>query len=166
MHLGSAPRQNYEASRRAAFYITADGLDDRECRFDDIGTRKGTTKLIRHAQLMDGERFFQTLFQAASGTRIQMHQLVMQVLQRPLRIGVVDHGIGVLQFSSDTGFMLFGQVIYDVAFLVNLAALDEGRLTRVPTDRRVQCFAAIQNIQLNQGRLRFLLRFNPSGCRD
>src|SRR6185437_11319174 len=73
-----------------AFYVTADGLDDRECRLDDIGTGQGTTKLIRYPQLMDGERFFKTFFQAASGTRIQVHQLVMQPLQRSLRIGIVD----------------------------------------------------------------------------
>ena len=78
---------------------------------------------------MDGERFCKTFFQAASSTRIQMHQLVMQPLQRSLSIDIVDHGIGVLQFSSDIGFMLFGQVIYDVAFLQSRA------LARQPQER-------------------------------
>ena len=54
--------------------------------------------------------------------------------------------------------MLFGQVIYDVAFLVNLAALDEGCLTRVSADRRLQCLAAIQNIQTRRAEIQAALQ--------
>jgi hypothetical protein len=52
-----------------------------------------------------------------------------------------------LEFLFYIGFMFVRQVIYDVAFLVNLAALDESRLASVPAYGRVQCFSTIQNIQ-------------------
>ena len=64
-----------------------------------------------------------------------------------LGLGVFGHGIGVLQFLPDAGFMFFGQVIDDVAPLVDLAALDERRLARVTAHRRCQRLAAVQDIQ-------------------
>ena len=38
---------------------------------------QGAAELIRHAQLVHGERFLQTLFQAARRARIQVHQLAV-----------------------------------------------------------------------------------------
>jgi hypothetical protein len=76
-----------------------------------------------------------------------MHQFEMQQLERTLGIHIIGHGIGILQFRSNVSFMLFRQVVYDIAFLVDLTTLEEGGLASVPTDGRVQGFTAIQHIQ-------------------
>jgi hypothetical protein len=47
-----------------------------------------------------------------------------------------------LQFPSDVGFVFLGQVIKDVAFHMDLAALNPGHLAGMPPHRRVQNFAA------------------------
>ena len=92
---------------------------------------------------MNGERLFETFLQAASCTRIQMHQFMMQALQRSFGVLIVGHRIGVLQFPSDIRFMVFRQVVQDVTFLVDLTALDECRLARVPAYGRLQRLAAV-----------------------
>jgi hypothetical protein len=51
-----------------------------------------------------------------------------------------------LPFPSEVGFILFRQVIDDVAFLVNLTALEEGCLASVPADRRRPGLAALYDL--------------------
>src|SRR5437870_2894893 len=63
-------------------HMAADGFDNRESGFDDIGAGQSPAKLIGYAQFMHGERLFESFLQTAGGTRIQMHQLMMQPFQR------------------------------------------------------------------------------------
>ena len=78
----------------------------------------------------------------------------MQTVQRTLGVSIVRHSVGVLEFSFDVGFVLVRQVIHDIAFLVDLAALDERSLAGVASHGRVQRFAAVQDIQPRQGKSR------------
>src|SRR3954471_19147202 len=95
---------------------------------------------------MDRERLFEAFLQTASRARVQMHQLEMQLFQRAFGIGIISHGRGVLPFPSEVGFILFRQVIDDVAFLVNLTALEEGCLASGPADRRRPGLAALYDL--------------------
>ena len=52
-----------------------------------------------------------------------------------------------LKFAFDVGFVFVRQVIHDVAFLVDLAALDEGSLAGVASHGRMQRFAAVEDVQ-------------------
>lgn len=71
----------------------------------------------------------------------------MQPLQCPLGVAVVRHRVCVLHFPSHVGFVFVRQVFHHVSFLMNLAALDEGGLPRVPPDRCVQRLASIENVK-------------------
>ena len=71
----------------------------------------------------------------------------MQTVQSTLGVGVVRHRVGVLEFPFDVGFVFVRQVIHDIAFLVDLAALDEGSLAGVAPHRRVQGFAPVEDVQ-------------------
>ena len=144
-------------ARPPTFHVPAHGFDNRESGLDHIGATERPAELIRHAQLVDGERFFHPFFQAARGARIQVHQLAMQTVQGTLGVGVVRHPVGVLQFPSDIGFVLVWQVIHDVAFLVDLAALDEGRLAGMASHRRMQRLPTIQDIQPRCGEVQTAL---------
>ncbi len=53
--------------------------------------------------------------------------------------------------------MFFRQVIHDVAFLVDLAALDEGSLTGVASHGRMERFAAVEDVQPRQGEVQAAL---------
>jgi hypothetical protein len=70
--------------------------------------------------------------------RIDVHQLAVQTVESALGVGVIHHRVGILQFSFDIAFVFLGKVIDHIAFLVNLASLDEGSLTRMPANRCVQ----------------------------
>src|SRR4051794_26810163 len=104
-------------------HITADGLNNREGRFDDVGAPQGAPKLVGYAQLMNCKRLFEPFLQAASRARIEMQEFAMQSFQRLLSVCVISHGISALQLSSDRRFMLFRQVIHNVPFLMDLTAL-------------------------------------------
>jgi hypothetical protein len=55
-----------------------------------------------------------------------LHQFAMQPFQRPLGVGVFDHGVGVLQFLLHRRLVLFWQMIYDrLARLGQLANLEQ-----------------------------------------
>jgi hypothetical protein len=51
------------------------------------------------------------------------------------------------KFSFDVDFVFVRQVIRDIAFLVDLAALDERSLASMASHGRVQCLAAVENVQ-------------------
>jgi hypothetical protein len=97
---------------------------------------------------MHGQGFFKTFFQAAGRARIQMHQFVMQALQRALGVLVIGHCIGALQLPPNIRFVLLGQMIDDIALLMDLAALDKGCLAGLPA-AQIQKLVAHGTLQMS-----------------
>jgi len=108
-----------------ALDAAANCLHNRERRLDYIGAAQGPAKLVRHAQLVNrqGSSMPSSRLRAALGFR--SIQLPMQLIERAFGLGIAGHRIRVLQFAPHVGFVFIGQMIDNVAALVDLAALDQ-----------------------------------------
>src|ERR1019366_9344045 len=140
-----------------AFDVSANGFDDGKGRLDYVRAAQGTAKLVQHAQLVNGQRFFHAFFQAARRAGIQIHQLAVQLFQGAFGVGVLGRRIRVLHFSAYVGFVFVRQMIDDVAFLVNLTTLQEGRFARVLAHGGSERYTAIQNVQSWRGEVQSTL---------
>ena len=102
---------------------------------------------------MHRQGFLHPFAQTPRRTRIEIHQFAMQLVQCLLGGGIVFHCVSRIQPFRDSWLLLVGQMIQHVAALVNLAALDRRRLTRVLFHGRGQRLATVQNVEPRFGEI-------------
>src|SRR5262245_55670418 len=77
--------------------------------------RERRPQLGRHSQPMHGQGFFQSFFQAASRTRIDLLQFTLDLLKATFGLRVADQIVGVRQLSVPVRLLLVGEVLTNVA---------------------------------------------------
>src|SRR5579875_2092318 len=97
---------------------------------------------------MHREGFFHSLFQAACRAGIDSLQLPEDFLQFRLGCGVVGHGVGVADSAVVVTLRFLGQILFDVAALVQLAALHFCAVAEDPFDGRAQRLGSIDHEQI------------------
>ena len=65
-----------------ALNVTANSFDDGESRFDHVGAGQRQPQLLGNMQPVNGQRFLQPFGQTARRTRIEVHELLMQSIER------------------------------------------------------------------------------------
>ena len=111
---------------------------------DGVGARQALTQSFREAQLQHRECFLQALAQAGGGVRVdatQPFRSLRQLLQgRFVIVAVVREAQAAVEF----GVMGLSHVFFHVAFLVDLAALNEHAIAPDFPNRTGQRLGAIQ----------------------
>ena len=102
------------------------GKDDGYCVVDG---QKVPLKRTRLRTKENRERFLHAFLETSRRARIQVHELAMQLCERPLGRLIFLHRVGILQLPAHAGLVLLRQVIQHVAFLQSRA------LARWPQER-------------------------------
>ena len=102
---------------------------------------------------MHGQGLLHPFAQTPCRARIEIHQFAMQLIQRLLGSGVVFQSVSRIEPFRYRWFLLVGQMIQHVSPLVDLAALDRRRVTRVLFHGGSQGLAPVQNVEPRFGEI-------------
>src|SRR5215813_5676774 len=97
---------------------------------------------------MQSQRFFQTLLQTTSSTRIDVVQLVMDPQQSGLGFAIAAEIVGIGQTAVPAGLLFISEMTNDVATLVKLATENRTAFSTILTDAGTQRLAAVNDIQM------------------
>ena len=93
---------------------------------------------------MDGECFFQSFCQTPRGTRVEMHQFVLQPIQRLFSSRIIFQRIRPIQFSGHSRLLFVSQVIQHIASLQSRAP------ARRPQERGFRLPASFRTAPVSQ----------------
>jgi hypothetical protein len=96
---------------------------------------------------MNCEAFLHAFVQTAGRAWVEIHQFSMEKCQSALGIVVVARSVSAQQFLSNVSLVILNEVIDNVSYFVNLAALNESGLSSLLLDRGRERLPTIQDIK-------------------
>ena len=128
-----------------ALDVALDQADGAQCVLDDVGAGERASEFSGQAETGDGEDLVQALEDRARDPGRVLLQAPGEIADETLGLLRIVQLPGLAQRLLDAGLEVLGQAFGDVAALVDLAALDQGRGSEGLSDRLGERLGAVDD---------------------